>query len=156
MGGRWDGRAGRSGRRRRLVAAALVAVAAMATSGSVADAAAAGATTGTAQGTIPPADGTAPQPGGTTPVADRGSDGGAVAVWVAGEVVLLVAGAVGLRLWTGRRSRRARGRAGGRLRPVDARDRPLEACDACTSGSPCAGAATPGGRCDHPPVRIRL
>ena len=147
MGGRWDGRAGRWGRCRRLLAAAIVAGAAT-MAGLVVDAAAAGGTAATDQGTTPSAEGTATQSGGTTPVADGGSDGGAVAVWVAGEVILLVAGAVALRLWTGRRARRARNRPDERP--------PVDACDACTSGLPCAGAATPGGRCDRPAVRIRL
>jgi hypothetical protein len=129
-----------------------VVVAETTVAGPVPHAAAAGGTTAAAHGTTPPADGTAPQTGGTTPVAERGNDGGAVALWVAGEVILLVAGAVALRLWTGRRSRRARDRAGGRLRPVP----PVDACDACTGGWPCAGGSAAGERCDRPPVRIRL
>jgi len=148
VGGRWDGRAGRSGRCRRLLAAILVAAAAT-MAGPGVDAEAAGGTTATDRGTTPSAEGSATQSGGTTPVADNGSDGGALAVWVAGEVILLVAGAVALRLWTGRRARRARNRPDERRPPVDA-------CDACTSGLPCARGATPGGRCDRPAVRIRL
>lgn len=178
MGGRWDGPAGRTGRRRRLLAVALVAVAATAVAGPAAGAAAAGGapsvddlgtlpaagtspaghgTSATARGGIPPAahggippaDPTAPAGGDATPVADRGSDGGAVAVWVAGEVILLAAGAVALRLWTGRHSRRAPSGAGGRPVPVDT-------CGACASGGPCADPSAPPGRCDRPPVRIRL
>ncbi|HEX6424286.1 MAG TPA: hypothetical protein VFZ79_12455 [Acidimicrobiales bacterium] len=177
MGGRWDGPAGRTGRRRRLLAAALVAVAAIAVAGPAAGAAAAGGsppaddlgtvpaegtppaghgTSATARGGIPPAAHggipptgvTAPPGGDATPVADRGSDGGAVAVWVAGEVILLVAGAGALRLWTGRRSRR---RPSGGGRPV-----PVDTCDACAIGGPCADPSALPGRCDRPPVRIRL
>lgn len=151
--GRWPEAAGRDRpvtTVRRALAVTLAGVA-LATAGcppahGAVDAARPPATTDAVPAGAPPVDPTAAPGGDDAAPAPGGGDGRAVALWIGGEVMLLLAGTAAVRWRSRRRSRRRIEHASG---PA------VELCPACGTGRPCLRpphAAT----CERPPVRIRL